>query len=158
MNKTRISHIFPAGIFVLLLIAAGSLYGQVQATLSITPTSISFAAADPDTSPKITANQSVTVTMRTRWSQGHSWQLTLRANGNLSDSATTASIDISNISWTATPSPFQDGTLVAGVAQLAASDTGNDNLTGYLTFVFNNLWTYWAGSYAQTVTVTLAIY
>jgi len=156
MNKKSISRIFLAGIFVLLLFAAGSLYGQ-RVTLNISPTSISFAAADPDTTPKITANQAVTVTLRTRQSQGYTWQLTLRANGNLSDASTTATIAISNVSWTATPSPFQGGTLAAGVAQLAASDTGNDNLTGYLTFVFNNLWTYWAGSYTQTVTFTLAV-
>ncbi|MCX6565632.1 MAG: hypothetical protein NTW38_04300 [Candidatus Aminicenantes bacterium] len=157
MNKTPISRIFPAGIFVLLLFAAGSLYGQ-RATLSISPTSISFAAADPDTSPTITAGQVVTVTMRTQNSSGRTWQLTLRANGNLSDATTTATIAISNVSWTATPSPFQAGTLAAGVAQIAAADKDNDILTGYLTFVFKNLWTYWAGSYTQTVTVTLAIY
>jgi hypothetical protein len=156
MNKTSISKISRAGFFVLLLCAAGSLYGQTL-TLSINPTSISFSAADPDITPQITANRTVRVTIRITSGGGRPWQLTLQANGNLSDSSTTASIDISNISWTATSSPpFQAGTLAANIAQIGASGTGNVNRSADLTFVFQNLWTYWAGSYTQTVTFTLA--
>ena len=156
MNKTPHIRNFQAGLSVLLLCAAGSLFGQ-QLTLSINPTSISFSAADPDVSPTISANSTVRVQIRITGGGNRNWQLTLRANGNLSDASTTASIDISNISWTATSSPpFQAGTLVANVAQIGASGTGNVNRTADLSFVFQNRWTYWAGSYTQTVTFTLA--
>lgn len=156
MNSTPIDRIFPAGLFVLLLGTAGSLYGQ-QLQLTIAPTSISFSAADPDSSPQIPANAAVQVDVRATGMGNRTWQLTLRANGNLRDFWSMASIDISNVSWTATSSPpFQAGTLVANVEQVAASRNGSYNGHGDLSFVFRNLWTYWAGSYTQTVTFTLS--
>ncbi len=85
------------------------------------------------------------------------WQLTLRANGNLSDFWSLASISISNISWTATDiPPFRNGTLAANIEQIAALKSGSYNSRGDLNFFLLNQWTYWAGSYSQTVAFTLS--
>jgi len=155
MNAARLPKIIAAGS-LLLLAAAVSLQAQTL-RLTVTPTTISFAADDPDTSPKINANQTVNVAIRNTKMGNRTWRLTLTANGNLIDSSSSATIPISNISWTATPTPpFQGGTLAASVAQTAAQAKGNYNATGVFTFVFTNSWSYWAGSYTQTVTFTLS--
>jgi hypothetical protein len=155
MNAMRLPKILAAGS-LLLLAAAVSLQAQTL-RLTVTPTAISFAAADPDTSPKINANQTVNVAIRNSQMGNRTWRLTLTANGNLINLSASATIDISNISWTATPTPpFQGGTLAASVAKTAAQATGNYNSSGIFTFVFANSWTYWAGSYTQTVTFTLS--
>jgi hypothetical protein len=150
-----IPRVLAAGVFGLAVIGAGPLRGQ-QLQLQISPQSISFSAADPDTMPQIAADRSVLVQIKVTGNR--SWQLTLRANGNLTNNLSFASIDISNISWTATSSPpFQNGILVANVPQRAAGSNGNFNGQGELRFVFQNRWTYWAGNYSQTVTFTLAL-
>ena len=70
-----------------------------------------------------------------------------------------ARIDISNVTWVATPAPpFQNGTLSKTVAQRVASGTGNVNpaRTGSVTFKLANSWTYSTGNYTQTVLFTLS--
>ena len=70
-----------------------------------------------------------------------------------------ASVDITNVSWTATPAPpFQNGTLSKTVAQRMASGTGvvNPATNGSVTFRLANSWNYTAGLYTQTVTFTLS--
>jgi hypothetical protein len=123
--------------------------------LSVSPTSVSFASADPDISPVITAAP-IVVTIRIRQSSGP-WSLTVLANGDLL--AGPATVDITNVSWTATPAPpFQNGTLSKTVAQQMASGTGNVNpaTNGSVTFRLANSWSYSAGIYTQTVTFTLS--
>jgi len=156
MNTKRFPQVLAAVSFSLLA-GAVSLRAQSNLSLSITPQSISFAAADPDVSSTITANQTVNVTIRSTLQSNRNWRLTLLANGDLIASTSSATISISNISWTATPTPpFQAGTLAANVSQTAASGSGSYQATGYLTFIFKNSWSYWAGSYSQTVTFTLS--
>jgi hypothetical protein len=104
--------------------------------------------------PLIHANNLVRVTLRITGNR--TWQLTLRANGDLTGGGQT--ISISNISWTATQSPpFQNGTLVANVEQSAAGQSGNFRGDADLDFAFQNHWTYQAASYSQTVTFTLSV-
>jgi hypothetical protein len=83
------------------------------------------------------------------------WTITVRAGGDLISGAST--IPISNVSWTATPSPpFRNGTL-STVAQTLATGTGLINIDrGDVTFRFVNSWNYTVGNYAQTVTFTLS--
>jgi len=129
--------------------------GGIQLELSISPASISFASADPDISPVIAAAP-VVVTIRVRQNTGP-WSLTVLANGDLL--AGSATVDITNVSWTATPAPpFQNGTLSKTVAQPMASGTGNVNpaQNGSVTFRLANSWTYSAGNYTQTVFFTLS--
>jgi hypothetical protein len=123
--------------------------------ISVSPTSIAFPSANPDVSPVIAAAP-VVVTIRIRQSSGP-WSLTVLANGDLIAGAST--VDITNVSWAATPAPpFQNGTLSKTVAQRMASGTGNVNpaTNGSVTFRLANSWNYDAGVYTQTVIFTLS--
>jgi len=123
--------------------------------ITVSPTSVSFPSANPDVSPVVAAAP-VVVTIRIRQSSGP-WSLTVLANGDLLAGAST--VDITNVSWTATPAPpFQNGVLSKTVAQSMASGTGNVNpaTNGSVTFRLANAWNYNAGLYTQTVTFTLS--
>lgn len=122
--------------------------------LSITPTVIAFPPSDPDTTP-IVMTAPVTITYRVRQWNGP-WQLTVLASGDLN--AGGATVDISNVSWVATPAPpFRNGTLSRTVAQIVASGVGNVNPTASasVTFRLVNSWTYSSGTYTQTLVFTL---
>lgn len=124
-------------------------------SLSISPSTITFAAADPDTTPSIVA-PSITVSYQVRNNFGGSWRISLLASGDLT--AGSATIGISNVTWTASPTPpFQAGTLSGTLAQTLASGTGNVTLTTTGTVVFRlaNSWTYNVGSYSTSVVFTL---
>lgn len=129
--------------------------GPQQLDLSISPLSIAFAVGDPDANPQVAATP-VVVSIRVRQYTGP-WSLTVLANGDLLSGST--AVDISNVTWTATPAPpFQGGTLSKTVAQRVASGTGivNPPQSGSLTFRLTNSWTYSAGTYTQTVVFTLS--
>ena len=124
-------------------------------TLTISPSTISFANADPDTTPSIVA-PTVTVSYRVRSNPTGNWQLTLLASGDLV--AGTAVIDITNVTWTASPvPPFQAGTLSHTLAQRLASGSGNvqATTTGTVVFRLANSWSYNVGSYSASVVYTL---
>jgi hypothetical protein len=126
-----------------------------QIDLSISPASITFASADPDVSPTVAAAP-IVVRVRVRQNAG-TWTLTVLAGGDLIAGPST--VDITNVSWTATPAPpYQNGTLSKTVAQRMASGTGNVNPAenGSVTFRMANSWTYSAGTYTQTLIFTLS--
>ena len=123
--------------------------------LSVSPAAITFASADPDVTPQVSAAP-VMVTIRVRQNHGP-WQLTVLANGDLLSGS--ATVDITSVTWTATPAPpFQNGTLSKATAQRLASGTGNQNpaLNGSVTFRLMNSWTYTAATYTQTLVFTLS--
>ena len=123
--------------------------------LTITPTAIIFPPSDPDTTPLI-LSAPVQVTYRIRSWDGP-WTLTVLAQGDLI--AGGSSVDISNVTWVATPAPpFQNGMLSKTVAQRLASGTGlvNPARQGQITFRLANSWTYNAGLYMQSVVFTLS--
>jgi hypothetical protein len=123
--------------------------------LSVSPVSITFAAQDPDAAP-VLFSAPVQVTYRVRGTP-RPWTITVLAGGDLISGG--ATVDISNITWVATPAPpFQSGTLSKTVSQTLASGTGNVPVaaTGHVTFRLANLWTYTAGTYTQTVVFTLS--
>jgi hypothetical protein len=131
----------------LLLAGAGPATAQTL-TLSLSPSTISFPSADPDTAPTIAASP-VTVTYGVRDSNANdTWTLTVQALGDLTSGS--ATIPIGNISWTASPQPpFQDGVLSWTMARTLAS--GNTDIrparTGTVVFSLSNLWTYTTGTY-----------
>jgi hypothetical protein len=150
-----------AASFVLCAAAAPIVEAQRGGTapprleLSVSPASVSFPSLEPDSSPTVPAAP-IVVTIRIRQNDGP-WTLTALAGGDLIAGA--ASVDITNVSWTATPAPpFQNGTLSKTVAQQMASGTGNVNpaTNGSVTFRLANSWNYTAGLYTQTVTFTLS--
>lgn len=149
-----------AGLFVLSA-AAPAVDAQrgggapARLELSVSPASVAFPSVDPDASPLVPAPP-IVVSIRIRQNDGP-WSLTALAGGDLI--AGPATVDITNVSWTATPAPpFQNGTLSKTVAQRMASGTGNVNpaTNGSVTFRLANSWNYSAGSYTQTVTFTLS--
>jgi len=124
--------------------------------MSLSPTTITFATADPDTLPVVTSAP-VVVTYRIPRNSNHPWTFPVAANEDLV--AGSATVDISNISWVATPAPpFQNGVMSKTVAQRIASGTGNQANTsqGQITFRLANSWNYVPGLYTQTVVFTLA--
>jgi hypothetical protein len=147
-----------------LLVAAGAAIvaanpGSAAAQrleLSISPLTITFPLADPDTVP-VVSSPAVQITYRVRQNNGAPWTLAVLALGDLLSGL--ATIDISNVTWIATPAPpFQNGTLSRTVAQRLAGGTDNVNpaATGQITFRLANSWTYTAGLYTQTLVFTLS--
>jgi hypothetical protein len=123
--------------------------------LSINPTTITFPSTNPDTMPTV-SSVPVQVTYRIRQNGNSPWTMTVRALGDLNSGP--SSIDISNVTWVATPAPpFQNGTLSRTVAQRLASGTGNINPArqGQITFRLANSWNYDAGVYTQVLFFTL---
>ena len=124
--------------------------------LSISPLTISFPLADPDTVP-IVSSLTAQLTYRVRQNNNQPWTLTILAMGDLISGLST--VDIGSVSWIATPAPpFQNGTLSKTVAQRLAGGDGNINptATGQIAFRLANSWTYTAGLYTQTIVFTLA--
>ena len=127
-----------------------------QLDLSISPAVITVPSADPDTMPVLTSSP-VQVNYRVRQNNRQTWLLTVVANGDLVSGPST--IDISAVSWIASPSPpFQNGTLSKTTAQTVAAGPGNvaNPSTGTLTFRLTNSWTYDAAIYTQTLVFTLS--
>lgn len=141
----------------LAILASPGPAGAQSVELSISPTSVTFPSADPDITPVVSA-PALFATYRIRGAGTQAWRLTVLANGDLIAGPST--VDISNVSWTATPSPpFQGGWLSKTVEQLVAAGTGNvpQPSTGWIVFQLANSWTYTAGTYTQTLTFTLSV-
>ena len=143
---------------VLAAVAAGSIFStpaQAQRLeLSMTPAAVTFQTGNPDTMPMLTSAP-VQVTYRIRQNTG-GWTLSVLALGDLHAGAST--VDISNVTWMASPAPpFQNGTLSRTVAQPVATGTGivNPARQGQLTFRLANSWLYDAGTYTQALVFTL---
>lgn len=140
----------------LALVLHASVAAAQRLTLTVTPSTISFASADPDTTPTI-ASTPITVTVRVQQSTNlQPWQLTVQANGDLISG--TDAIDASQVTWTASPAPFLSGSLSKTVATRMASGTGNVNpaASGSVVFRLTNSWNYTAGLYSQTLVFTLS--
>lgn len=148
---------FAAALVALTLAGPGAVAARAQRLdLSISPGVIAIPTADPDLMPAV-SSAPVAVTYRVQQNVRETWLLTVQANGDLESGAST--IDISAVSWTATPSPpFQGGTLSKSSEQLVASGAGNvaSPATGTLTFILANSWTYETGLYTQTLVFTLS--
>lgn len=155
MRSGRARILLAAACFAIFLSPATAAAQRLDLTIS--PTSITFPSADPDISPTIPAPP-VVVSVRVRQNQANSpWLLTVLANGDLI--AGSQRIDITNVTWTATPAPpYQNGTLSKTVAQRVAGGTGNVNPAndGSVTFRLANSWNYSAGTYTQTIVFTLS--
>ena len=146
-----------AAVAALLLTGMPSPLAAQILDLALSPRVITFPSSDPDAQPVVDAAP-VTVTYRIRQNVASPWSLTVLAGGDLISGP--SKVDISNVSWVATPAPpFQNGTLSKTIAQRVASGTGNvpnPNTTGLITFRLANSWTYSTGTYTQTVLFTLS--
>ena len=134
------------------------LAGQAQAQaldLTLSTTAITFASADPDTTPSIPAAV-VTLTYRIRGGGSISYRITVMASDDLRSGS--ATIPVSLVTWTATPAPpFQNGTMSRTAAQTLASgvSTSQGSKTGYVVFSLENRWTHNPGTYTASIAFTL---
>jgi hypothetical protein len=125
-----------------------------SAQLTITPSSINFPNADPDTVPSIPANGNpVQVTANAQTNGNKTVTLDVIARGDLVSGGD--AIAISNVRWTATGDGFVAGTMSKTAPQTAGSWQRSGNRTGTFSFFLNNNWFYATGNYTQTVTYTL---
>ena len=146
---------------IAMVVAASTLLLPASAAaqrldLSVSPLTISFPLADPDTVP-IVSSVAAQLTYRVRQNNNQPWTLTVLAMGDLISGLST--VDIGSVSWIATPAPpFQNGTLSKTVAQRLAGGIGNLNptATGQIAFRLANSWNYTAGLYTQTIVFTLS--
>jgi hypothetical protein len=139
-----------------VLLAVPTAAAAQRLDLSIGPAVIGFTSEDPDAVPVI-SSAPVSIDYRIRQNNREPWLLTVLATGDLVSGPSV--IDISAVSWVATPAPpFQNGTLSSTVARTVASGTGNvaSPSSGSLTFRLANSWTYDAGIYTQTIVFTLS--
>lgn len=144
MSKTRFG--WPVWLLAVVgcLATPSALHAQ-SVTLSLSPTALSFASADPDTTATITGSPAITATYSVSSNAGRSWTITLLAGADLT--AGTATIPITNMSWTATGTGFVAGTMSRTVAQRLASGSGNrSSSTGTVTFKLANSWSYNVGT------------
>ena len=126
------------------------------ARLSLSPTTISFPDANPDTLPQVPANPGpISITTKARAPLNSTVTLTLRASDNLRSGVTT--LPASRITWTATGAGFGAGTLSATTAQTVGSWTGSGVRTGTQSFLFANAWTLPTGTYSTTMLYTLSV-
>jgi hypothetical protein len=123
--------------------------------LTISPTTINFGNADPDTVPSIPADSTVSVNAKARTASGSAVTLTHKANDDLKDG--TKTIAITNVSWTAVGSGYVAGTMDKGADQAVGSWSGPGNYGGTLTYSMANSWSYEPGSYSATTVFTLTV-
>lgn len=126
---------------------------SARATLDLHGTnSVTFADADPDTTPSISAPV-VTVDVKGRTSAGSNVTLTVVSNQDLTSGSDT--IAIGNLTWTAAGTGFSPGTMNKTTAQTVGSWTGSGSHSGTVTLQLANSWAYNAGAYTATLTYTL---
>lgn len=125
-----------------------------MARLSLSSSTVSFASADPDTTPSIAAAEgAITISAKGKTSSGSTITLSVLASDDLRSGSDT--IAISNVTWTATGAGFTAGTLSRTVAQPLGSWTNSGSRTGTQVYALANSWNYPAGTFATTATYTL---
>jgi hypothetical protein len=137
---------------LVIILALGQEARAQTLDLTVNPLSFAYPSGDPDTMPNV-SSPLITVTYRVRGNGKGAWHLAVRANGDLVSGPD--SIPTTNTTWTGT---FGSGTLTNS-DQTIASGIGNVNpaTTGNITFTLQNLWTYSAGTYTQTIVFTLSV-
>ena len=124
------------------------------AKLSFSTNAISFPDANPDLFPQVAAvPAAVTITAKSRASQGGTVTLTVQASDDLRSGLQTISANA--ITWTGSGPGFTTGTLSRTSPQIVASWSGSGVRTGTQSFMFKNLWTYPTGTYTVSLLYTL---
>jgi hypothetical protein len=125
---------------------------NAKAKLTMGSTTASFADADPDVTPLLSAS-AISVDVKARTTAAGSVTLTVLASDDLSTGSD--AIAISNLTWTVTGTNFAAGTMSKTAAQSLGSWTGGGTQSGTQTYKLVNSWSYKTGSYSTTITYTL---
>jgi hypothetical protein len=127
---------------------------SARAKLTLASSTVSFANADPDTSPSIAATGgALAITANGKTSTGGTIVLTLLAAGDLTSGTDT--IAIANVTWTASGAGFAAGTMNKTTAQRVGSWTSSGSRAGTQSYALANSWSYATGAYTATATYTL---
>lgn len=125
------------------------------AKLSLSGTTLSFPDANPDLVPAIpSAGGSIIITAKTRTTAGSTVNLSVLATDDLRSAV--ATIAASNLTWTATGSGFQGGSVSSTIAQSVATWVSSGSRMGSQSYFFTNRWDYATGSYSTTLMYTLS--
>jgi hypothetical protein len=127
---------------------------NAAATLVLGVNTVTFADADPGTTASIAATEgAISVTAKARTSASGAVTLTILAADDLKSGSDV--IGISNVTWTATGSGYQTGTLNKTTAQTVGSWTGPGTHAGTVSYALANSFSYATGSYTANATYTL---
>jgi len=126
---------------------------NAKAKLTLGTNTASFADADPDVTPLLSA-AAISVDVKTRTAAASNVTLTVLAGGALTN-ASSDTIPINQLTWTATGSGFAAGTMSSSTAQALGTFLGGGTASGTQTYQLVNSWNYKTGSYSATITYTL---
>jgi len=127
---------------------------SARASLTLENSTINFVDADPDGTPSIPATENVVdVTVKVRTGSTSTATLTHLAAGDLTSGGDT--ILIGNVTWTASGTGFQAGTMNRTTPQTAGSWTGSGSRSGTFSYFLANSWDYALGNYTASSTYTL---
>ena len=125
---------------------------NAKAKLTVGAGPVAFLAADPTTTPLLSATAPLSVDVKARTSASGNVTLTVLASADLTSGTDT--IAISNLTWTAT-GPFAAGTMNT-TAVSVGNWTGSGTQSGTQTYKLVNSWSYATGSYTTVLTYTLS--
>ncbi len=125
---------------------------SAKAKLTVGSATVSFADANPDVTPLLSA-AAVSVDVKARTSAAGSVTLTVLAADDLSNG--TDAITIDNLTWTVTGTNFAAGTMSKATAVSVGAWTGSGTQAGTQTYKLVNSWSYVTGSYSASITYTL---
>ena len=138
-------------LVALQLVSIPAHAGNVSLTLT---GSLLFPDESPDLVPVI-GPQPISLDVKAVGRRNIPWTLTLVANGDFQSGPDT--IPITNVSWSAFPSPpYNGGTLSITTPVLVASGFTHEHTVVNFDFYMQNSWAYNAGNYTATATFTLA--
>jgi hypothetical protein len=164
--KTTIRILLAAGIIVGLTAMDAAAQVTANATLTVNASvssrakitlgaaSITFADADPDVSPTITAT-GLSVDVKARKASGNV-TLAVAADGPLT-SAASDTIALTNLTWTASGDPGYVAGTMSTSDQTLGTFAASGNFSGTQTYQLTNSWTYATGDYSATITYTLTV-
>ena len=125
-----------------------------RAKLEFGSFALSFLDSNPDSVPSVPANVNpLSVTSSTRTGSSLTTTLTCLASGDLTSGSDT--ISIGNVSWTATGSGYEAGTMSKASGQPAGSWAGSGKRIGTFSYFLASSWLYNIGVYSTTITYTL---
>ena len=124
--------------------------------LTISPQTINFPNADPDTTPSIGAVENpVQVEADANAGKTKTVLLTVQAQGDLVSGGD--AIPISNVRWTATGTGYVAGIMSNTTAVTAGTWVGPGTHRGTFSFFLTNSWQYNRGNYQASVIYTLSV-
>jgi len=126
---------------------------NAKAKLTLGSNAATFADADPDVTPLLSAT-AISIDIKARTSAAGNVTLTVQSGGDLVSGSD--SIAINQLTWTATGTNFAAGTMSKTAAVSVGSWAGSGTPSGTQTYKLVNSWSYNTGAYTATITYTLS--